>query len=148
MTTLTPESLPAELDRMADALDGAIPRAAMERCADLLREAFAENYAQGRNEETIWPPHAPATVARHGPHPLLILSGKMREATVRQGAPGNVQEITDRQLTVGVDERAVPYAGFQNWGTVRIPQREFLVPRQDNLDQCAEAIADALMEML
>lgn len=148
MKTITPEALPAELERMADSLAGPAPRPAMERCGELLRQAFSANYDAGRNEETIWPPHAPATVARYGPHPLLILTGRMREATVTKGAAGNIEQISDRELKVGVDTGDVPYAGFQNWGTQRIPQREYLVPREDNLDQCGEAIADAFLEQL
>lgn len=145
---ITADAWPAALDQMADVLEGPIPRPAMQRCAELIREDFAENYVEGRNEEAVWPEHSPATVARYGPHPLLILSGRMREATITKGAAGNVEEIGDREMALGVE--GIVYAPTQNWGdpSRNIPQREFIVPRAAGLDQCEEVLADAMLDAM
>ncbi len=90
-----------------------------------------------------WPPHAPATVARYGVHPLLILEGHLQEAAL--GGANSVREIRDgNTLVLGVDADQIEYAHVQNDGSLdgRIPQREYMAISEDTAQQCAEVAAE------
>ena len=92
-----------------------------------------------------WAPHAPATVARHGPHPLLILSGAMKQAATESGAAGNYEEVDDRTLVVGLDMSHVngfDYASAQQFGTSTIPSREFFALSDWAIESISRVAAD------
>jgi hypothetical protein len=115
----------------------------LTKCVEQLQLGFALNYGLAEDEEGVaWPPHAPATVAKYGPHPLLILSGAMYDATTDTGAMGNVTEIEDRELLVGVDGELIDYAWVHQQGTERVPQRQFVYARPEALDECENLIAE------
>jgi len=86
-----------------------------------------------------WPPHAPFTVAKYGPHPLLVLSGKMRAAATGTGE-GAIVRVTGNSLQLGISLESVIYAGAQNFGYRNIPQREYLGIK--------EPVADRIEDML
>lgn len=117
------------------------PIGVLDDCAEELRQGFDDNFSRGGNSEGPWPPHSPVTVAIHGPHPLLILSGAMRAATTEQGAPGAIEQIGPRGLDMSIDLQQIPYARAQNLGHNRIPQREFHVVDESRADACEKLIA-------
>ena len=114
----------------------------LKQCADVCRREIAGNYDRGGSALGAWPPHAPATVARYGPHPLLILSGDMQAASVQQGAKGHIEQINDRQLTMGVDASTggIIYAMAQQFGHGRIPPRPFIVIGDEAIQQCKNIV--------
>src|SRR5690606_23321317 len=116
-----------------------------------LRQGFDDNFQRGGNPEGAWPPHAPTTVARYGPHPLLDLSGAMRAAATQSGARGAVEKIGDRGLDLSIDLSVIPYARRQNLGDIGgrpIPQREFHLVDTVAVDDCEQFIATDVMERL
>lgn len=74
-----------------------------------------------------WKPHAPATVRRHGPHPLLILSGTLKGAAL--GTNGyhverTIESPNEAALQYGIS--GLPYAGVHQDGSEVLPEREHL----------------------
>lgn len=61
-------------------------------------------------------------------YPILKLNGYLEIAASVQNGPGNITIITEKDLTLGVDEKAVPYANFHQSDAPRskIPLRKFL----------------------
>lgn len=137
--------LPAYLASMADELERAPLTDVLKSCTTLIDQAVEKNFLAGGSPLGPWPPHSPATVARYGPHPLLILSGDMMAAATREGARGHVQELTDRAATVGIDGEEIVYALAQNYGHAakNIPARPFMVIDDSVGDACEVVIADA-----
>ncbi len=75
-------------------------------------------------------------------YPILKLNGYLEVAASVQGGPGNITRITPKDLTLGVDERSVPYAIYHQSDAPRkkIPLRKFLfigpeAPRFANSEQ-------------
>lgn len=114
-------------------------------CEPLIIEGVIDNFENAATAAGVpWPPHAPATVKRYGPHPLLILSGAMREAATG-GGTGHVREIVDDDtLELGVDISEIPYAAVHQYGYPEgnIPQREYLAMSTGTIDACATVAAD------
>ncbi len=109
---------------------------ALEMCKPIIAQGIAANFeARGTPGGTPWPPRVDNL-----PHPLLEKSGDMRLAAT--GGPGSVSETNDRELIVGVSIDAIPYAGFQNRGTQRIPAREYMGVNSGVLAECDRIIAD------
>lgn len=100
------------------------------------------NFA-GRQTATgqAWAPHAPSTIARYGAHPLLELSGAMKDAAT--GGPGRREEIINGDiLALGVSPEQIEYAGFHETGTAKMPARPFMNLNNDTADKLAELSAD------
>jgi hypothetical protein len=123
-TTYTLDEFGAELEesaRLADELP--IARDLQDEITELVYAGVQRNYDEKVDSNGIpWAPHAPMTIALYGVHPLLILSGTMWVASTMTGVEGNYLEVSDRQIVTGVD---LPYAANQQFGTDRIPAREF-----------------------
>ena len=142
------------LEQFADELGGFVEfvahgdhSPAMLDCAKPLRDAFARNFANSGNSETGgWPPRKPNP--KDDGHPLLIDTGALQAAATGTG-PGAVAQATANELLVGVDKDVnlggIPGAGVHNYGFENIPQREFLVPDTQSLDECDEICADHLI---
>lgn len=110
-----------------------------------MSHGFAENFynTTGGNAE-FWPPHAPATVARHGPHPLLILTGKMFDAATNVDSPGHLRHIAGDEMTIGIKGSHVPYAHFHQTGTVNMPKRQVIHATAETEQRARDAFADEL----
>jgi phage gpG-like protein len=59
-------------------------------------------------------------------YPILKLNGFLETAASIQGGPGNITKIGAKDLEMGVDEKAIPYAIFHQLGTKKMPMRKFL----------------------
>lgn len=74
-----------------------------------------------------WAPLAASTVeekARRGfPATPLIRTGKLYSAVTAPGTPGNIFQVDDFSVTLGVQGEAVPYAAAMAGGTGRTPAR-------------------------
>lgn len=93
-----------------------------------------------RSQKAIWklksegqyPDLAESTKAdkqRHGypVYPALMRSGKLRDAASTPTAAGSINRIVHQDtLYVGVDDAVIPYAGFHQDGTRRMPMRKYL----------------------
>ena len=80
-----------------------------------------------------WAPHAESTVRSMGEHDLLIDTGELLTAVADQSN----YVLTDRGITATVD---LEYAAAQNFGTDKIPAREFMYLRQDTVDKILETV--------
>lgn len=79
---------------------------ATEYVAERTRE-FIDNEGDG-----MWPPHSPLTEARHGPHKLLNLTGRLRN---------NIDSRSSG--LVGSVRIGTPYAAYHEMGTKSMPAR-------------------------
>ncbi len=135
LTFTVPEFI-ENLEELQDAMDALpIARDLAPQITDLIYDQVAENFfAESTAFGRGWAPHAPATIAKYGPHPLLVLSGYMFRAATESGAPGNYEEVTDRTISVGLSTEGNPenpsgynYSLVQQFGSLdgRIPPRPF-----------------------
>lgn len=60
----------------------------------------------------------PMLEARYDATGLQKRTGMMKTAVSKRGAPGNVFEVSDSKLTVGIDYNAVPWAKYQLEGSL------------------------------
>lgn len=119
------EDLPAVLDAFANDLANASLVSAFDELSPTLRQSFGDNFANTKGPNGQWPPHAPATIRIHGPHPLLILQGYLLQSVTVKGSVGSVEILEARSMSIG---STIFYAGWQNNGTDNghIPARPFL----------------------
>jgi hypothetical protein len=134
------------LGQFADDLGSASLEQAFDGITPQFYGAIKDNFTKTRDSSSaIWPPHAPSTVQRYGPHPLLILSGRMLAASTQRGADGGRMEIGPRSMRAGVD---IEYAKYQQFGTSRIPAREFYYVHEENLESIRKPFEDLCFELL
>lgn len=136
-----------EVDEFADFVRGVADRInndpftdALESCTDAVSGGFSQIFLEAESAAgEKWPPHAPATVAKHGPHPLLILSGIMLESVRQEGAVHNVKVVSERELSWGT---SVEYAMAQNFGYEQnnLPAREFMYWTDEMADGCMDRL--------
>lgn len=113
---------------------------AFRSCIEVASEGFSDNFGATKAPYGTWPPHSPVTVAIHGPHPLLILTGDMYRAVTKEGSEGRIQDLEPRSLVLGTD---LFYAAWQQYGTAKIPPRPFLWLDKPFVVQVTEVFADA-----
>lgn len=119
-----------------------------ESVLDILHEGFSSNFDQTRAPYGQWPTHSPMTIALHGVHPLLILTGAMKAAVTQSGAASRIEEITQTEAIIGT---SLFYASYQQYGTNGpnpIPARPFLWLEGDYVDQLHERFADEVATRL
>ncbi|XZE35408.1 hypothetical protein SH501x_000899 [Pirellulaceae bacterium SH501] len=100
----------------------------LKRAVELVHKSVDKNFDRREDARgTPWRPHSELTVLLHGPHPLLILTGKMR--TAASGGSGAYQKRKQAPkkmaYQIGIDKRSVPYFGKHQFGTRKIPRRQF-----------------------
>lgn len=143
--TVAVEDLPAHLEELNARLALSSFAPALEECGQVIRGGFGENIDNAVGPDgNPWPPHAPSTVARYGPHPLLVLSGAMERSLTQKDASGNVCIVEDREAEFGTDitsQDGFFYPGIHDAGGSRIPQREFIYATPDVEDKCEEIIS-------
>jgi phage gpG-like protein len=117
-----------------------------EQLKDIIYAAIAQNFDSATGPDgTKWPPHAPATIQRHGMHPLLILTGAMKDASTISGAIGNYESVEDQRLVIGC---TIDYAQFHQYGTKNIPQREFFGLSDEAVQQIVDLIVEHIKEKI
>lgn len=91
-----------------------------------IQRANMENFAsQGAVAGKPWLPlddeYARWKLANHGPLPILIVSGSLRDSLTRlRGRPNEIDKTT------AVFGTAIPYAGYHQTGTRHMPKREVM----------------------
>lgn len=121
----------------------------LREMAEVIQQGFGENFARQEDAGGApWPAHAESTIRRYGPHPLLVLTTAMRTAAT--GGSGDVADISDRDLAIGVSGDVIPYAAVHQHGSDRrnIPQRQYVYATSEVVDQCEEILALAGMDIL
>lgn len=125
---MTPEAFAA----MCRALPGAVEAASVEKLHETVGDAFrvaqAGNFEREANSAgTQWPPR------KHKyPWPILRKTRRMMTAATTKGAPGNVAGTFGRQLRLGISGSGVPYAKFHQYGTIKLPVRQFFYLRAED----------------
>ena len=119
-----------------------------ESVLDILHEGFASNFDQTRAPYGQWPPHSPMTIALHGVHPLLILTGAMKAAVTQSGSSDRIEEITQTEAIIGTSLFYAPYQQYGTSGPRPIPARPFLWLEGDYVDQLHERFADEVASRL
>lgn len=85
-----------------------------------------------------WPPRKDNL-----PHPLLRKTLAMHKATADPMGPGHYFEnVSAAEFYTGVDDSVIFYAKYQNYGTSRIPPREFIFVTDRMADEL-QIFADA-----
>lgn len=90
-----------------------------------------------------WPARKPNP--KDDGHPLLIDTGALIAAAIGQGT-GAIEQVSSRELVVGIDGQVIEYANVHNEGYEQIPQREYFGLDDQTIDQCEELIADYIMQ--
>ncbi len=105
---------------------------ALKTIADDLREMFARQFAsEGAAGGTPWAPLATSTLGKRRRGGILVATGALRGSLVEEGAPDHVEKSDGLQLLFGTD---LPYAGFHQTGTRRMPARPILAITGDNIE--------------
>ena len=138
MTTIELEQLEGVLDGVVDKLDGDMSEA-LDLCRADIAGMFMDIFHRAQDAGgTAWPEHAPETVRQYGPHPLLILTTALMQSVATDfGTGDSVIENQGRELAWGT---SLEYGGYNNYGTSRIPPREFLYWTDDGADAVVETL--------
>lgn len=126
------------LDELAQSMENTSLVESFKEIVPILHEGFADNFSSTKSPSGTWPPHSPYTIAKYGPHPLLILSGAMLASVTNSGSDGSIEEVGPREMALGT---SIFYAGFQQFGTVRIPARRFLWLDSPFMDRLSDTFA-------
>lgn len=93
-----------------------LPARVSADAAEVVESLLAQQFAEERDPYgTPWEPHAESTVKRWGEHPILDLTGDMKDVSVRP-LPGSGVGIT----------LGAPYSRFHQTGTAHMPPRPIL----------------------
>jgi phage gpG-like protein len=111
-------------------------------------EGIERNFDNRQAPYGTWPPHSPMTIAIHGPHPLLILTGAMKRSVTQRGSEGRIEDIMRNQATIGTSFFYAPYQQFGTSGPHPIPARPFLWLEGSYVDRLHEQFTDAVTARL
>jgi len=121
-------------------------RPAMEDTEEFLRETHDQHFTNRADPlGNQWPPLAASTVARKGHDRPLIETGEMRQSILEPDHPSHIGEILERGMSFGTDDWK---AAFHQYGTRRIPQREFVGMNEQEATQITERTADEVVAAL
>jgi phage gpG-like protein len=139
---------PEAFAKFVRSLDGEVQRADPRQVhldvGDAFREAQAENFQRAENEHGVaWPPR------KHKyPHPILRKTRKMLGAASVWGAPGNIHRSIGGRLTLGISRTGVHYARYHQYGTSRLPVRQFFYLRRSDKPELRKPIRSHLHRVL
>ena len=139
MTEIEVEQLQGVLDKLVSRLDGDMSEG-LDLCRADIAGMFMDIFHRAQDSGgSAWPAHSPTTVAKYGPHPLLILTtALMQSVTTDFGSGDSVIENSGRDLAWGT---SLAYGGYNNYGTSRIPPREFLYWTEEGADAVVETLS-------
>jgi len=151
MTVIEANELEGVLLDFADALANDPFEVALQECKVPIATSFIGIFArQQASDGSTWPEHAPFTVAQHGPHPLLILTGAMFASMTNESAQGHVGTSGSRMLSWGT---GLHYAAKNNFGGPNdngtyTPSREFVYWTEEAIVGCVDRIYDYLGDLV
>lgn len=132
--------------RFADQL--AVPAVGLEAAGVVLREVTEQQFdTQGQHASGGWAPLAASTVAekaRKGLRPeILQATGRMKESLTRRFDSGHIEELRGPD-TLAFGSR-VPYAGYHQTGTSRMPRRRPIALTEGDKRRIMKAIQLAMV---
>ena len=141
---------PAELGPMFTGIQSQIAEMSYE---PILRETLQEiaEYEAGMfagefgSNLSAWAPLAESTIRRKGHDRILFETGALRESLVNVGGEGNIADANERGLVFGTE---VPYAGFLQEGTRRMPARPPVGMSEETLNRLCDRIAEETIRQL
>lgn len=142
---LTVEQFVAEMTALPTNLEREGFRDALAACRAVILQDVAQHFGdQLSGDGSRWPPRKDKLT-----HPLLILSSLLFQSSVGNAA-GKVDRLEDRELELGIDKTAVPYAGVHQFGYPKrnIPQRQYWWVSDDAIEECEGIIAEHLNDLL
>ncbi len=145
MKDIDASGLGLELDEIFAKLQTESFQSALDACIPICNEGFKKNFDKTQGPPGVWAPHAPYTIQKYGPHPLLILSGAMLASVTQSGAEGRIESVGERDAEIGT---SLFYAGFQQFGTKKIPARRFLWLDEPSVDKVVDVFADSAFEII
>lgn len=120
-----------------ETLTGFIPQIEQEE-----RAAFGLQRSPGGEQ---WPALAASTIKRKGHGRILYESGDLMASMIDRNDPHHAGEVLPRGLTFGTD---LEYAPIHQFGSSRIPQREFAGMSEEAVDRLVNRVADDTVEKL
>lgn len=136
---MTPEEFAEYCDGITKALDTGDFQPELQQLKPIIRNAIGQNFASKSTADgSAWLPRKDKE-----PHPLLDLTGKMKNAAV-QGGDGAFEDRGPNHLTIGIDGGEIPYAAVQEMGNEIIPSRSYFQVNEQTVDECAEIMANLL----
>lgn len=110
---------------------------AVSAAADKVFESVGGNFDRAEDAGgEAWPAHSPVTIAMHGVHPLLILSGRLKRAATGGSESVRIKNFPRGKTVYGLGvSPSIPYWRVHQKGSAgppRIPRRQyFYLSRQD-----------------
>lgn len=138
--TIEADELAGVLEKLTSRLEGDLSEG-LDLCRADIAGMFMDIFHRAQDSGgSAWPEHAPETVRQYGPHPLLILTtALMQSVTTDFGTGDSVIENSGRDLAWGTN---LAYGGYNNYGTSRIPPREFLYWTEEGADAVVETLGN------
>lgn len=137
----SPEAFAKFARSLNSATREADPRQLHLDVGDAFREAQAGNFDRAANEHGVpWPPRR-----RRYNHPILRKTRKMLGAASVWGAPGNIHRSMGGKLALGISRTGVRYAKYHQYGTAKLPVRQFLYLRQADKPDLRKPVRSHLM---
>ena len=156
MRTIRAEQIEQDLARTATRLASQSLEPAMQAMLPPLRQGFQENFQRTQSSTgEMWPDRK----EEGDGHPLLQdpkdpydLYGAM------QGGTGKIEEVAEREMTVGVDSESQRNAGVHNFGydgpgfggtrQIHIPAREYCYASDETMDRMLDVLADKALDTI
>lgn len=121
-------------------------RPAMTDTEGYLRETHETHFDERKSPVgELWPPLAALTVSRKGHDRPLIETDQMRQSILEPDHPSHIGEILERGMSFGTDDEK---AAFHQFGTRRIPQREFVGMNDGQVTEVVDRTADEAVAAL
>jgi phage gpG-like protein len=133
---MTQEEFERWLERAGERLETGDYQPGLQLLKPIARQQFNRNFATASTADgRKWPPRKDKKK-----HPLLILTGKMKNSIVV--GDGGFEDRGPNHLTLGIDSGSVPYASIHNDGGTRMPQRAYAEVNDPTVDEMDEVFTD------
>jgi phage gpG-like protein len=121
------------LSKLPDNIAGANYAPALSDVALEVYVSVERNFSRQVDQDgVIWPPRKDNL-----PHPLLILTGAMLDAST--GGVGAKLDIEPNSLAMGVESGAIPYAAVHQFGFENIPRRQYFYLNENERPDAVQA---------
>jgi phage gpG-like protein len=141
---MTPEAFASMLRSLPYRVEDSGVETMHNEVANVFRAAQEQNFMRASNaSDTPWPPRK-----RNYAWPILRKTRRMLKAASQRNAPGNIQRTIGRQLQLGIRDSDVPYAKYHQFGTSRLPTRQFFYLRERDRKQLRPAVREHLLRIM
>jgi len=101
--------------------------------------------AQADPNGNSWVPLSPVTIRRKGHAIILIETDAMRESVISRSSPSHVERFDTLGMEWGTNDKKGP---FHQFGTMLIPQRQFVGWDDETINSAVGLIADDAVKQL